>query len=442
MNENYLIKIKVDEKEKVIVNPIIDISTELQKVEKKIIYSTRFHNIYEVSSKKYVFPVVLPEIGVTLSLDIVSKNFAEQFFEETKEIDGIVSKNKIFISNVHNFDQNINRMVSWGNVKSFNLPQEIYQLYLMNLFNDIAMTPSVIMNEKIIAPTRWFYLESSTDFGKFRATLNYNIGIVYLKKEAIEKRKEKIIWVNSQLKLYEVRAGFVTLYPNGYLKYTDHIPIYFESDPLKSNIKITGSGNYFLCSLISFNNYSTSYRNADIKEGHVNKVCSIVELVFSVWDLLPFLFPFMMNPNELYSLIFSFQVPKSLLLIFQKRLSKFGESQSLEIIEAYDHFMRQRNKAMRIIETEEAYLVKVVNPLIVPFLIKKAVAYNKTTANKLLMAKDFLEKIEEINKKFPNKLEWHLPEISPFSGVGSLLDLRKKLMREYLNIFQKYNLNK
>jgi hypothetical protein len=427
------------EKEKVIINPIVDISTILEKLEMKVVYIP-YRGYYEVIPKTYVIPVYLPEIGTLLSLDIRSKNLAKRFYNEIRDFEGIISKGKIFLSHMYNFQHKINRVVSWGNIESFDLSEDIFRSYLTNLINDLTIMPSIVTREGIISPNRWFYM-ISTKYYKFQAFLNYNIGIVYLKKESLLKRKIKKVWINSPLTLYEVKAGFVILEPSGYIRYIEPIFIHFISDPL-GIITTSNKGDYFLCFLISFNEYSTSYEKTDIKNRCINIVETLSELVFSPYDIFPFLFPFIIETRELTSLIFKFQVKKDVFLSFQKRLMKFG-AQNLKLIDAYEYFIKCQNKALKIIETEDTYVVKIVNPIVIPFLVRKSYdpkikGFEKSYAEKILRSPNFIEEIEEINAHFSEETAWRTHNFQPFWGIVRFLEPRNELMQKYVNIFRNF----
>lgn len=437
--ENFLIHFNLEEKE-VMINPIIDISTILEKIERKIVYIPSHRRYYDIVPKKYAFPAYLPEIGTLISLDIVSKDLARRFYQETKDFEGIVSKGKIFISGVYNFHPEKNRMVSWGNIKSFNLPENIYSLYLSNLINDLLITPSVVRKWDIISPNRWFCL-ASRSYYEFYAILHYNIGIIYLHKRYLVKRKVKYIWVNSLFKIYEVKTGFIILQPNGYVKYVAPIPIHFFSDPLEIDF-LSNKGDYFLCFLISFNPYVTSCEKADIKKGCINIVENLSELVFSSYDILPFLFPLIIKPSELSRLLFRFEVKKKIFFSLLKRLMKFGVEQNVELIKAYEKLLKRKNRALEIVESEDSFIVKIINPLVIPFLVKKFYysdsSITKNYTKKLLCSSDIINKIEDLNERYPRKSEWISFDFRPLYGIGRFLKPRKEIMLKYIKLFQNF----
>jgi len=434
------IPIDIDEEEEIVINPIIDSSTLLEKVQRRVVYIPRLRKYTEVMPKIYVLPVYIPELGALLSLDMSSKNLASRFYRETKNFEGIISRGKIFISVVHHLRPEINRMVSWGNVRSFDLQEDILRLYISNLINDFFITPALITKDGIVTPHRWFYL-SSTGYFKFEAIVSYSLGIVYLKKENLLKAKLRHIWINSPMTVYEVKAGFIILYPNGHVRYIKPVFLHFTSDPSTLELISSGKGDYFLCFLISFYNYSSSYYKANLKTKCVNLVDSLAGLVLSPYDILPFLFPFMINLSDLYSLIFKFRVKKQVFYRIQNRMIKFGVPQNIELIKAFESLIKEQNKVMEITEDEDSYIVKLVNPVVIPFIIKNLYTTTKSSVKKLserlLKSPQLISKIESLNTRFSDRMEWYTGDFKPIWGIGRVLAPRTNFMQKYIHIFRR-----
>jgi len=440
MKRNFLISMKISENEELIINPIIDPFTLLEKVERKIVYSPKRRRYFEVVPRIFVFPVYLPEIGGLLSLEMISKELAKKFYNEVKDFDGLISKGKIFTSVIHNFRSELNRMVSWGNIRPFNLSKDHFQLYLTNLINDFVITPSIVTRRGVISPNRWFRIGSEG----FQATLHYNIGVVYLQRDFLLERKEKTVWINSPFNLYEVKAGFVIFQPNGYLKYIEPVPLHFTSDPAEEDIIISsGKGDYFLCFLITFNQYFTSHEKSDIKSGFINIVEVLSDLVFSPYDILPFLFPLAIDTEKLSSLLFKFQVKKSSFFSFLRRLEKFSSPQAPQVVEFYESLIKERNKALKIIETEDTYIVKIINPILIPFILKKLYdpsigKLQKNSIERLLRSSELMNELEELSNLSSQSSKFSSPEFSYLWGIGPYLRLRKNLMGKYVETFRKF----
>lgn len=440
MESDNLIKLFTDDlksSSKVIINPIVDPSIILEKVERKIIYIPSFQRYYEVFPKTYVFPIFLPEIGILLSMEVTSKDLAKSFYGKISDFEGVLTKGKMLISNVYNLNPQANRMVSWGNIRSFDLSEDLYQIYLTNLISDFLITPSIVSGRKLLSPVRWFYLSSSY-YNKFEAVLHYNVGVIYLHKNFLLERKIKYAWINSPTKLYEVKAGFIVFHPEGYLKYVEPIFLHFLSDPLEMQLISSDRGDYFLSFLISFNKYSTSYGKSNVGE-YINIVDTLTPLVFSPWDILPLLFPSMMTRQELDSLLFKFRVNENIFLLFQKRLMKFGAQQNRELIEAYENFIQQKNRTISLTKAGSDYIVKIVNPLIIPFLLKKigdpqTTKTEKSFLEKMLLAPDFMNKIEELNAHRSEKIWWHFTDFRQLLDIGPFLKLRGRIIKDYISI--------
>ncbi|MEM4141037.1 MAG: hypothetical protein QXG36_08025 [Nitrososphaeria archaeon] len=423
------------------VNPIFNFYSIIEKVKRRIVYIPSNRRFIEILPKIYAFPVLLPEIGVLTSLDVTSEQLAKKIYESvSKDFESLISSDKIFISNIYNFDPKKNRIVSWGTMKTFNVDFNIYQLYLRNLFTDLLLTPSIITKEKIFSPNRWFYATSES-YSKFQANINYNICVLYLEKDKLQIKKKKKIWLNYPLELYEIKAGVVIFQPDGYLRYYEPVFIYLTSEPSEIINIASDKGDYFLTSLISLNDYATTYINSDIKQGCLNIVDTLSEIVLSPWEIFPLLFPFLANKQKLSSLIFEFEVKENTFSTLKKRLMKFGAEQNPEIIRAYEELIKKENRAMEIIKTENIYVVKIVNPTLIPYLIKKVYDPNIEEINKiypkeLLNASDFLRKIkiiEEQNKGITRTSS----NRSTFYKMEYFLKNRERLMDHFLTIYQK-----
>lgn len=432
-----LITPELEEGDKVLINPLIDPSTLLEKARRRIVYNPRLRRYHEVMPKTYVLPVYLPELGVLLSLDTVSKNLARKIYEETKDYEGIISKGKVFLCTTHHFQREINRMVSWGTIKSVDLVNNILRLYIADLINDFYLTPSIIRGSSITSPHRWFFI-SSIGYHKFEAFLNYNFGVVYIEKEKLYQRKIKKVWINSPLKLYQVIGGFVSFRPTGFVE-IKHVPLHFTADPTETDIVFQNKGDYFVCFLISFNRYSTSYDFASIKSGNINLVESLAELVHSPYEILPFLFPFAIENETIESLIYRFIIKKDVFRKIYSRITKFSTPQSSALIEGFESFIREQNILLSITEQVDLYYVEVANPVVIPFLIKKIADENnvriKYSATKILKEPRILEKIRYLNDLL-NKKQWYNTEFLPLHGIGRVLIPRADVLRKYIRIYK------
>jgi len=442
MNGINLIPANINEGEEVVINPVVKTSTLLEKVQRKVVYVPRLHRYLEIMPKMYVLPIYMPELGVLLSLDISSKNLARRLYEETRDFNGMITRGKIFVSNIYNLKKDRNRMVSRGNIRSFNLPEDILRIYLSNLMNDFAISPAIITKNGVLSPNRWFLLFSVRQY-KFRAIVSYNILIIHLQKHNLSKPRVRQIWINFPMKIFEVKAGGIILYPNGFIKHFQPIYLHFSSNPSEiAELIPSEKGDYFICFTVSFYDYSTSYHDTSVKTKCINIVDTLAQLVFSPYEILPFLFPFMINTIDLYSLIFKFKVKKSVFNKILVRMMKFSSIQNVELIETFESLMKQRNKMLEITKTNDSFIVKMVNPIVIPYVIKKLYTssryFTKESCRELLTDSNLIARIESLNECFSKRMRWLNREFLPLYGIGRLLKPRAEMMKKYVNIFRSF----
>ena len=84
----------LEEKEMIIINPLVNFYSILKKIQRKIIFHQLFRKYFEIVQSTYAFPVYLPEIGVLLSLDITSEDVARRFYEEIRILMVLLVKEK------------------------------------------------------------------------------------------------------------------------------------------------------------------------------------------------------------------------------------------------------------------------------------------------------------------------------------------------------------
>jgi len=202
INNYIVLESKLIERKAFIINPLIDPRANLEKISNMVVYNPRIQYYQEVISKTYSFPVYLPELGFLLSLDMTSINLAREFYDETREYEGIMSKGKIFLCKMHNYREEWNRFVSWGSIEPINLSDSVFKLYRASLINDFHLSPSLIIETRVenvvVSPHRWFRISSTTtDMYTFEAIVNYNFGVFYLEKEKLSRGsvREKKVWL-------------------------------------------------------------------------------------------------------------------------------------------------------------------------------------------------------------------------------------------------------
>jgi len=285
-----------------------------------------------------------------------------------------------------------------------------------------------------LSPHRWFFI-SSVGYNKFETFFNYNFGILYLEKEKIIQRKIRRIWINSPITLYEVIGSFISFYPMG-LVTAKFVPVHFIDDPVEIDISLT-KGDYFICFLISYNNYSTSYEGADIKSGNINLVETLLEFVNSPYEILPFLFPFMVKMEDLKKLVYHFTVSKEIFRKISTRISKFGAPQDPNVVSFYESLLQESNRLLNIVEEDRYYHIEVANPVLIPFLLKKF-AFTQSNRvksyveNALSMSKA-LDKIRYLDELLKGE-KFFVPEFLILQGIGRSLARKAEILEKYIHI--------
>jgi len=438
MIANIKCSIELPEKENFLINPIIDYYTILEKVNFRVVYNPFFRKNFVVQQRFGIYPVYLPEVGCLLALETISPNLSEKFYKETKEFEQFYSDEKIIYSKIYNFDNRVNRFVSWGNYISSKLSKELYRLYLSNLINDFLFMPSIVKRFGLISPNRWFFLESRTSY-YFRTEVNYNVGVIYLSRGILKNPKKLQLWLNSPLDVWEVPAGFVIFTKNGDVLYKDKILVHFLKDPLEEIELISNKGEYFTCFLLSLNNYVTNFpkfKPSVRKKVNINLVENLTELIYSPYEIIPFMFPSIVDPVNPSKLIFESEVKKEVLRTIINRLVKFSSVQHPELIDSYRGIFEDQNKLFQIRDDGEALEIKIVNPGIIPFLLKECMLGRKYGRKEMLEgfihdAEGVMEKLKEIQDEPPTSIKWY-----PLRGIGRSLKLKMKIFRQYLNIWK------
>jgi len=430
--------IDLPQKKEFLINPIIDYYTILEKVNFKVIYNPFFRKSLAVQKRFGTYPIYFPEIGCLAALETISPNLSREFYEETKEFDRFYSDEKIICSRVYNFDNNVNRFVSWGNYISSKLPKSYYKLYISNLLNDFLFMPSIVKKFGLISPNRWFLLESRTSYS-FKTEVNYNVGIIYLTKEIFRNSKKITLWLNSPLEIWEIPAGFVTFAKDGSVLYKDRILVHFLKEPSEEVKLISSKGDYFTCFLLSLNNYVTDFPKFKPnvkKKVNINLVENLTELIYSPYEIIPFIFPNVIDSIHVDKLIFEFEIKKDVFLSVVRRLMKFSSVQHPELLKSYREIFESQNKLFKIEENNRMLKITLVNPVIVPFLLKEYILGRQTGKKELLNdlinnPTTAIEKLKDIQNEPPNSGKWY-----PLCGIGRIIKLRNKVLAQYMRIWK------
>ncbi|RLG44222.1 MAG: hypothetical protein DRN81_05020 [Thermoproteota archaeon] len=432
--------IDLPQKKEFLINPIIDYYTILEKVNFKVTYNPFFRKRIVVRQRFGAYPAYFPEIGYLAVLETISPNLSREFYKETKEFERFYGDEKIIRSRIYHFNTEVNRFVSWGNYVSSKLPEEYYKLYISNLINDFLLMPSIVKRSGLIAPNRWFILESRTSYC-FKTEVNYNVGIIYLTKDVLEKSKRIVLWLNSPLKVWEVPAGFVTFTGDGNVLYRDRILVHFLNEPTGEIESISNKGDYFICFLWSLNDYKTNFpkfKSSVRKRVNINLVESLTELVHSPYEIIPFIFPNIMESIQIDKLIFEFEIKKDALSSIIRRLMKFSPMQHPELLKSFGEIFENQNKLFKIKEGNDKTLkVTVVNPTVVPFLLRGYISGREfekkgKLLDSLIKNPDCaIKTLEDVQDEPPTSWKW-----CQLGGIGNLIDLREKIFIQYMKIWK------
>jgi len=244
---------------------------------------------------------------------------------------------------------------------------------------------------------------------------------------------------NSKIKLYEVNAGYIVLQPTGFVGIKP-IKLHFTEDPSNIGFNIEGRGEYFVGSLISYNNYRTNYDNTSAKNiNNFNIVESLTLLAQTPYEILPFLSPYMINTNMLDKLVYQFSIRKNVFKTILSRITKFSIPQDRVMIEAYESYIREQNKLLNIKEDNDSYYVEVVNPAVIPFLVKKTAMKDNivvsSEAMRVLSESNLLEKIKSL-ERFLNEPQFKNIQAWALTGIIQVLSHRKTIFEKYIQIFK------
>jgi len=420
-----------------LINPILDYFSILEKSTVKVVYNSFFRKYIEIRQRFGIYPVYIPELGYLLALEIVSPKLSKIFYELTSDFDSFYSEDKVICAKIHNFNKDTNRFVTYGNYKSLKLDKEYYRLYITNLINDLLCTPSIINGSTLISPNRWYVLESTHPKLNIhvRADINYNIGIIFLTKDGLKRYRKYNIWLNSKTNIFEVPAGFITFTKEGKVLYKK-IFVHFLEEPIDIEIK-NDKGEYFICYIWSLNDYQTNY--SKFKTGNkinINIIENLSLLVYSPYELIPFIFPDIVESSKFNNLIIEFEIKKEVINRIINRLSKFSSYQNQDLIKAFEETIEDKKKLFRISENEDKLTVEIVNPSIIPFLIKDFVSNKSPEKIRFLKKLVFepekaFEELKLTQNKSSSDIEW-----AKLKGFGKISRIRNEIYKQYLEIWR------
>jgi hypothetical protein len=430
-----------------IFTPIITRLGFIKKFKKVLVYFSDFDIYKKILSFKYSLTIYLPEIGLMLALDLTSESLASELYKEIKEFSSLFEGDRIFVFKIHNYDNKTNRAVSWGNLRSFEvdeiIPENINKIYQINIKNDLNITPCLIAGSKnkygIYTPIRYTNIIIEKKYKKIETNLNYNFSIIYIKKEYLNKSSIKIrrLPFDKHLELYEVKAGLIGFKYNGEIKYKE-VNVHFTENPLEIETlqNITYKGVYFKSYLLSLNDLRIHYAEQFEDKYNINIVDQLEKLIYSHYDVLPLLFPYYYeSEKERYNLVYEFSVKKSIYRNIINTLQKYSEPQNQQFIEVFDDVMEEENKCIKIIDKNDNILIRLINPSLIPFLIKKILIQGNKKYFEDIFQNDIMDRTHHYNEVINRKII-DIPALNLLAGIGDVLEKREKLYNYYYYILK------
>ncbi len=384
-----------------------------------------------IISHTYSIPVHVPEAGCTISLDIRSEGLAQEFMELTHEFRK-GRKRKIVVARLYNFNSAANRAVTRGKFTAHEIDESVYRIHMANLLNDLMFLPSIIAENALWSPLRWFPLESTGEYW-YRTIYTYNVFIVYLDDESVKSCKKIRLWLGGPVDVFSVRGGLIELENTGNVKIRK-IYLCFLDEP--SEILPRNIRGYYMCFSESFNCYTTNYHEFRHRNFNINLVDVLSPLIHSPYDIVPFLSPYFTDLQN-HSFLIRFAVPVNVIEMIIKRFEKFGGIQSRDMVENYNRLFERINGLVRIREIENHVLVTLVNPLVIAYIIRMHRSENRLArrcARKILNGEGshILDRVLFAGENFRNDFDL----IVSLAGYGRYLETRLRNTGNYLKSFR------
>jgi len=200
------------EKKQYLITPILWHFTFLDKTSIKVVFP--YDRPKTITERIHTYPIFLPGLGRLIALDITTESLNQEFYNMTVDYAGFDSQTTAITSKLYQFDSQNSRAVSWGELDQHDLSEEIAGVYHFNLLNELFATPSILVNDSLDAPTRWYTVSSESVGGpRFNATINYNVGIVDIQHDGTLEKET--IWLNGELEIYRVTGEYIFLKPTG-----------------------------------------------------------------------------------------------------------------------------------------------------------------------------------------------------------------------------------
>ena len=366
------------------ISPWLSTTFNTIKLETRTVYNTHFEWITFFS-----------ELGRLISLEVSSKNL-QSMFADVESADAIITTMKN-----NRYDQYTGKFVSYGDLSIKTMPSSYLTLFSQNRKNDLTLTPSLVDNQgRILHPVRW------TKYGS--TFTNYNSSLIYIDEAALKKRR--IIHIGSRV-FNELPVKFIMLNKSGRLRYSNsiiHIEPYEEIEKLKSG--------YFSWTGIGLNLGGTTL---NLVEG--------LEDAYSKYRILPFIFPNIIKElkAEPEKLIFNFRIEKQIWRSVLSHLMDRDKAITVLGIESSDDLEEKTNKLMRITESANDFEISIINPVLIPFLIKQYSLRKEQTSgdsktitrriDKFFSSRDMVCELENISSSKYMNDELILLGIDPFT---------------------------
>ena len=419
------------EKREYLVNPILRRYSILQKSEAKVVFHEGRPDI--ITKRTNTYPLYLSDIGRLIALDITSRDLDSEFYDKTTDYVGTKSENKLMFSKLYNYDLDTARAVSWGNLSTSNAPEVMYSVYRENFLNDLFITPSILTKRGFYSPTRWFRVEANTVSGpQFEATVNYNIGLVYLDKSDLQESSKSTFWINDEIHLYEIPLRCLVIDEDGFV-ISRRITGFLPDQPDEDLIKRVSGGEYFIATFLSFNDYETNYSRTSHSGFNIHIVEELREFSFSEVDLSRLLFIHSISEIDLSSIVFTWSLDKEVVKNALRFLSQFVDStSSIGSLGAY-------NRLLELSEEPDKYRIKMVNPAVIPHLLHRKIKYTQARGNPddYLNGDSILSGLEEADKQRSSGImdAVALPE---FTRLNSLSEPRSRQYRHLRDVHKKF----
>ena len=375
-----------------ILNPWLTEGHVIEKIRSVMVGSPSSGVRDRIKVTTYSIPVHLPELGSIISLDLTAPSLKY----ELKRMIENPPENALLISYLYNFDERDKRAVSWGNFRLQKVKEEFYQLYAISVYNGLLFTPSIIRSKKTIwSPNRCIPLRGTGSFGNFRTYYCYNVFVAFIDPSQGEYKESRLELLGVDYTLADLEALYIELDESGHV--TVHRIKLQIPWTIMERIRELPRG-YYIVFTETFNSYSEGRGGTYRRIGDVNVVTSMMRLIHSPYDVVPFLYPHFMSSRDGEKPLIEFIIPRETVRRVIRRFEKFAGRQNQNMIHLFEDMIRDRNPLLRITESEGVFSVELVNPTLIPSLIRchlgEGLAGNRA-GTMLRQARDLIKLLKE-----------------------------------------------